>query len=83
MNVMCWSSVIEGYKNVETGECETLTGCFREKVSEGSIFDENCWANTQSSRYWERTKVERCDELCNKHLCPEGTFCYPVCNIYC
>lgn len=83
LNNICWSSATDGYKNIETGECEIITGCFRHNVPEGYIFDEECWTNSTSAQYWERNKLGLCETWCDKNICREGTRCAPICEIYC
>ena len=77
---ICWSSLIEGYKNIETGKCENLTGCLRHQVSEGYVFDEKCWTNSTSAQAWEQKELGFCED-CDK--CPRGSFCFPMCEIHC
>lgn len=61
---VCWELRIDGYRNTETGECESFSDCWYAEYPEKYVFDEDCWHQAQQIDSLEKMKVY-CERICN------------------
>ena len=59
------SLIYSGYRNTETGECQTFSSCERKGIPEKYVFDEECWH--EHEQFVSRFELERqCKKWCNE-----------------